>query len=270
MPSSYSTRFRLNFQAPGDNLNTWGTVLNTGVFQLLEDAIAKRVAFALSGSKTLTTANGASDEGRCAYLDVTGGTGGTITAPAVEKLYVVRNAASGDVTVTTGGGTTATIKSGEIVLVACDASNFRRVQFTDMGGSRLTGLADPSDAQDAATRGYVDSLAFGGAELPGQAGNAGKFLTTNGFTASWGDLGLSTFRSGTSGAIYAKNSGGTLLGGIAATNSGLLQIINSAGNRRIQSDPDGTVTAYSDGGSASVLATQNYALGLAVAMAVSL
>ena len=53
MPSTYSSRFRLNFQAPGDNLNTWGLVLNSGVFQLLEDAVAKRIAFALSGSADL-------------------------------------------------------------------------------------------------------------------------------------------------------------------------------------------------------------------------
>lgn len=134
----------------------------------------------------------------------------------------------------------------------------------------MTGLADPSDPQDAATRAYVDSLAFGGAELPGQAGNAGKFLTTNGFTASWGDLGLSTFRSANSGAIYAKNNAGTLLGGLEATSTGLVRLINASGARRLQSDSDGTLTAYSDAGAASVLATQNYALGLAVAMAVSL
>lgn len=83
MPSTFSPRFRLNFQAPGDNLNTWGLILNGGVSQLLEDALARRVAFALSGAKTLTTANGADDEARCAFLDVTGGAGGTTTSPGL-------------------------------------------------------------------------------------------------------------------------------------------------------------------------------------------
>ncbi|MCA6254583.1 MAG: hypothetical protein IM665_05925, partial [Phenylobacterium sp.] len=50
MPSSYSTSFRLNLQAPGENLNTWGTNLNAGVFQLIEDALAGAVSQALSGS----------------------------------------------------------------------------------------------------------------------------------------------------------------------------------------------------------------------------
>jgi hypothetical protein len=61
MASTFSLRYRLNYQAPGDNLNLWGGVLNVGVFQMLEDATARRVAFALSGAKTLTTANGMED-----------------------------------------------------------------------------------------------------------------------------------------------------------------------------------------------------------------
>lgn len=186
MASSYSTRFRLNFQAPGDNLNTWGLVLNSGVFQLLEDAMARRAAFALSGAKSLTTANGADDEARCAFLDVTGGTGGTITAPAVEKLYVVRNSAAGDVVVTTGGGATATVKPGEVVSVVSDGANFRRVQPTDMLGGRLTGLGTPLNAADAVTKAYADGLAFNSVNLPGQGpGSVGKFVKSDGAVASW-------------------------------------------------------------------------------------
>ena len=186
MPSTYSNNLRLNFQAPGDNLNTWGTVLNGGVFQLLEDAVSKRVAFVLSGPKTLTTANGATDEARSAFLDVTSGTGGTITIPAVEKLYTVRNAGSGDVVVTTGGGATATIKTGETVAVACDAANVRRVQPTDMGGLKLTGLGTPVNGTDGATKAYVDAQAFEQVNLPGQGpGSVGHYIRSDGSAATW-------------------------------------------------------------------------------------
>lgn len=186
MPSTYTSRLRLNAQAPGDNLNTWGLVLNAGVHQLLEDAVARRVAFALSGSKTLTTANGADDEARCAFLDVTSGSGGTITIPAVEKVYIVRNGASGDVIVTTGGGATATVKVGETVLTVCDAANVRRVQATDMIGGRLTGLGTPVANTDAATKAYVDGQAFGSVNLPGQgAGTVGQFIQSDGTNATW-------------------------------------------------------------------------------------
>lgn len=42
----------------------------------------------------------------------------------------------------------------------------------------------PSNSTDASTKGYVDSTAFSTA-LPAQTGNSGKFVTTNGTTASW-------------------------------------------------------------------------------------
>ena len=42
----------------------------------------------------------------------------------------------------------------------------------------------PVNPTDASTKAYVDSTAFSAA-LPNQTGNAGKFVTTNGTSASW-------------------------------------------------------------------------------------
>ena len=190
MPSSYSSSFRLNYQAPGDNLNTWGTILNNGVFQLLEDAVAGMASFTLSGPKVLTSTNGATDEARCAVLNVTGGTGGTITAPSVKKVYLVRNASSGPVIITTGSGVTATFAAGEVGFCAGDGTNFYRTTVTtNFGGVTLTNLGAPTANTDAATKGYVDVVAFAMAagSLPGQTGNAGKSLVTDGSNASWQD-----------------------------------------------------------------------------------
>jgi hypothetical protein len=195
MPSSYSSSFRLNYQAPGDNLNTWGTILNNGVFQLLEDAVAGMVSFTLSGPRALTSTNGATDEARCAVLNVTGGTGGTITAPSVKKVYLVRNASSGPVIITTGAGVTATFSAGEVGFCAGDGTNFYRTTVTtDFGGVALTSVGAPTANTDAATKGYVDGVAFtmAGGSLPGQSGNAGKALITNGAVASWGIPTLTT------------------------------------------------------------------------------
>ena len=189
MPSAYTSSFRLNLQAPGDNLNTWGTALNTGVFQLLEDALAGAVSQALSGSLTLSSVNGATDQARCLALNITSGTGGTITAPGVKKLYFVRNAASGAVIVTTGAGATASFAAGEVgFCYSPDGINFYKTSVTTaFGGAILTGVGTPSAATDAATKGYVDGVAFtmAAGSLPGQGGNAGKFLSTDGTTASW-------------------------------------------------------------------------------------
>lgn len=190
MPSSYSTSFRLNYQAPGDNLNTWGTTLNNGVFQLLEDALAGAVSTTLSGALTLTSVNGATDQARCLALNITGGTGGTITTPGVKKLYFVRNTSSGAVVVTTGAGATASFAAGEVgFCYSPDGTNFYRTSTTtNFGGVTLTNLGSPSASTDAATKGYVDATAFSMAagSLPAQTGNAGKALITNGTAASWG------------------------------------------------------------------------------------
>ena len=274
MASTYSLRFRLNFQAPGDNLNTWGAILNTGVFQLMEDAIAKRVAFALSGPKTLTSVNGAGDEARCAFLDITGGTGGSITAPSVEKLYVVRNGASGDVAMTTGAGTTATFKPGEIGWAVGDGVNFRKTLSTDYGGARISGLSDPSAAQDAATKAYVDASSFAAAagNLPGQLSQAGKFLTTNGANASWGsawspaNMHVSPNADAVSGTLQMATSGDVGLGGLRGGTDGSVNLINSAGGNRLATGVDGSVTARSDAGVSNLLATQAFAIASAVAL----
>jgi hypothetical protein len=196
MPSTYTTSFRLNLQAPGDNLNTWGVQLNNGVFQLLEDALAGSVTQTLSGPLILTSVNGATDQARCMALNITGGTGGTITVPSVKKLYFVRNASSGAVVVTTGSGASASFAAGEVgFCYSPDGTNFyRTTTATDFGGVTLTNLGAPSANTDAATKGYVDGVAFtmAAGSLPGQSGNAGKALITNGTVASWGIPTLTT------------------------------------------------------------------------------
>ena len=169
MPSAYSARGRFVLQAPGEGLNLWGVILNQGVFALVDEARAKRLAFTLSGNKTLTTALGASDEARSAFLDITSGSGGTVTIPSVEWTYVVRNAATGPVIITTGAGEIANVAPGSVVTVACDAANVRLARDAEM-----------------ATRAYVQGLAFGSVGgLPDVTGNPGKFVFSDGVSASW-------------------------------------------------------------------------------------
>ena len=185
MPSSYTSNLRFTLQATGEGLNIWGNILNSGVFSLVDTAISGRYNTTAS-AVTLTVAQGATDEARNAILDVTGGSGTTFTAPAVSKLYFVRNASSGDVVVTTGGATNATVKAGERVPVMSDGTNYYRIRLLDMGGDRLSNLATPTSNNDAVTKAYADGLAFGSSSLPGiNVGTTYMSVSNDGSAALW-------------------------------------------------------------------------------------
>jgi hypothetical protein len=156
MPSTATTRLRLEKQATGENLNTWGTRLNT-VEDLIEFAVAGRVALTVSGAVSLTANLFVADQARGAFLDCTG-TGGTVTIPGVEKLYLVRNATSADVVFTTGGATNATVKSGNVQWVTCDATNVYLVRERDLGADLLSTSSDPTAAVHLARKAYIDAL----------------------------------------------------------------------------------------------------------------
>lgn len=121
MPSSYSSSARYTLQATGENNNTWGAILNSGVFQLVDDNVNGRLAFALSTTKVLTTVLGATDEARMSFLDITGGAGGAVVIPPVPKGYFIRNGAAGNVSISNGGPTPATFGPGDAGPVAADA-----------------------------------------------------------------------------------------------------------------------------------------------------
>lgn len=149
MASTATTRLRLQKQATGENNNTWGSLLNTTVFDLIDTAIAGRSSFTLSGTKTLSSTNYAADESRAAWIDITSGTGGTVTIPAVEKTYIARNNTSGNVIFTTGSGVTATLPAGTIVTIVCDGTNVYLSEGTigDVDDNVRAWLIDPTSAK---------------------------------------------------------------------------------------------------------------------------
>jgi hypothetical protein len=177
MPSTATARNRLIKQGTGENLNTWGSNLNSGAIDLIDAALDGVVAFALSGTRTLTSVNYADDEARRRIILVTGGTGGSIKVPSVEKLYIVRNGSSGDVTVGHVGGSQVTIPAGVIAVVICDGAN----------AYSMAGVVDAVTL--AASKAYTDATAFtaNAGILPGQTGNSGRVLSTDGTTANWFD-----------------------------------------------------------------------------------
>lgn len=127
MPSTYTTRLRLEKQADGENDTSWGSRTNT-VFDLIDDAISGMTTVATTGgTTTLTTNNSAADEARRAILKVTGAlvSNATIVIPAQTKTYLVWNATSGAYTLTikTSGGVGVVVTQGYKAIIFCDGTD---------------------------------------------------------------------------------------------------------------------------------------------------
>jgi len=135
MPTTATTRNYAARPAAGELGNAWGPVVVEGTFDVFDWALDGISSFTLSGSKTLTVTNFVQCEANARTLNITGGTGGTITIPNTEKLRFVRNASSGDVIITTGSGTTATVPAGALGIVYSFGGNVVR-SFLGSGASR--------------------------------------------------------------------------------------------------------------------------------------
>lgn len=222
MVDTYTARSGLVLQEAGSNLNVWGDPKLNNNFQKTDFAVKGMVSFALSGSKTLTSSNTsitpADIESTAAMINVTGGTGGTVTVPSRQGTWAVRNNSTGNVTFTTGSGGTAVIAAGDFGSVLCDGTNCYAEMRRNFAGNRLTNVGSPTSDTDAATKAYADNLAFS-SSLPNQAGNSGRFLTTNGTSASWATV-FPSF-SGTNGYILTSNGSASVWSTPAATRTAL-------------------------------------------------
>lgn len=169
MADTPTTRNRLRKQEVGAKTNAWGGDLNEdGGSDRIDEALDGWTEFALSGNKTLTSTNYETDEARMRVINITGGTGGTVILPAVQKWYVVRNGASGSV-VFTNGSNSVSVVSGEICQVLTNGTGIYKSNDKDYADSAILNASLSS-------------------ELPSQAGNANKFIQTDGTNASWEDV----------------------------------------------------------------------------------
>jgi len=136
MASSYTSRIRLTKQADGENPNTWGTILNNQVIDLLDDAIASYTTISIGSAATvtLTENEGAADQARSAFIELTGSVGGanntiSLIIPAKSKSYVINNKVSANTTASdivkmkTAGGDGYDIALGAVGLVLCDGTS---------------------------------------------------------------------------------------------------------------------------------------------------
>jgi hypothetical protein len=180
MPSSYSTDLKLELMVTGEKAGLWGDITNTNL-TIVQQAIAGYEAIPLNATTgaTLTFSNGITSNGKNAVLDLTG----TITTSVnvvipdgIEKNYIIKNSTSGahDVVVKTTSGTGATFDTTD--------KGFKLV-YSDGTDVVDVALASPPGGSDKQLQ-FNDNGAFGGITM----GTTGQVLTTDGTTASFGDI----------------------------------------------------------------------------------
>jgi hypothetical protein len=152
MPSSFTSRLKLEKQASGENSGTWGNLVNYVLnrvdasvkgYQAVDVAGSANVTLTSNNSTSNTDDSATDDQVHNAILEFTG----TLTAninvftDAVETNYAVFNNTSGDFTLTFGptSGTGVDIKQGTKTLVYTDGTTMYDIT-KDLGDIQVTGL----------------------------------------------------------------------------------------------------------------------------------
>ena len=209
MPSSYTSRLKLERQASGENSGTWGNLVNY-VFNRIDSSVKGYQSVDVAGSVnvTLTSNNSTTntddsatdDQVHNAVLEFTGALTGDINVftDAVETKYIVFNNTTGSQTLTFGptGGTGVTLKQGAKTIVYTDGTTMVDV-MADLGDIAMTSVT--SSGNVAATN-VVASAAISGTSITGTANVQGTNLVATSDTV---DI------QGSSPAIIATNGTNT-------------------------------------------------------------
>lgn len=227
MASTYSPNLRLELIGTGEQQGTWGSTTNTNLGTLLEEAIGGYVSVTVSdvADTTLTTSNGSADQSRNMVINLTGALTATrnVICPAIEKLYVVKNATTGGQSVVfkVSGQTGVTIPNGIIEFIYVDGTDARSI----------TGSIAIQDANNVAiTGGSITGIT----DLAVADGGTGASNAASART----NLGIGTI--GTQNANAVAITGGTVAG-VTVSNSSLsnVSVIANASSLSVR-DSDGS------------------------------
>ena len=180
MPSTFTSRLKIERQASGENSGNWGNLVNY-VFNRLDSSIRGYQAVSVAGSANVTLTSNASttntddsttdDQVHNAILEFTGALTGNIQVftDAVESQYTLFNNTSGSFTLTfsnTGHAANGVVVTqGTKSLVYSDGSRMYDI-MADLGRINVAGIAN-----------NTSSTYF---TLPSSDGSANQVLTTNG------------------------------------------------------------------------------------------
>ena len=192
MASSYSTNLALTKPVQGELSGTWGTAVNTGITDMVDEALGYQAYSATGGSDTLTIPDGSTGVARSIYIQLNGTGGGTVNVPVTKtKMYFVFNNTSSAITFKVTGATGVSIPAAAKMALVSNGTDIIIAQN------------------------YFAALTLGAA-LPIASGGTGSTSTTFANLASnvTGTLpvanGGTGLTAGTSGGVLAYTAAGTL------------------------------------------------------------
>jgi hypothetical protein len=187
MPTTYSTNLKIALPATGELAGTWGTLTNTNLGTLFEQAIVGAATIAMAdANQTITITDGASSDGRAVYIKCTGAltAGRNLVVPTVNKNYIVENATTGgfDVTVKTTAGTGIAVKPSTKRAVYADATDVVEA-LSGFGALTVTSMAASGAVTAATVNGLTVTTSTGTVTIS----NAKTFSVSNTITLAGTD-----------------------------------------------------------------------------------
>ena len=201
MSSTYSN-LKLELMGTGEQSGLWGATTNQNL-SAIQQAIGGQasVVFATDANKTLAYTNTNADQDfRAMYLNVTSGVSLTATrsliVPAVNKLYVVKNATTGGqaITVKIGASTGTTVDNGQTAILYANGSDVLLVSYG------LSYLEDGASMYDIFLTEYLRTT--GGVDVDGTI-SASLALVPTGYGALLAAIPDGTTANGTYRGIQA-------------------------------------------------------------------
>jgi hypothetical protein len=237
MTTGTSTNLKLALPVQGELSGTWGNVVNYGITDYTDIAVAGTLTLTGDGAVTLTQTTGSSSSNgivnttaQYAVILVTGTltTTKVITCPAVSKTYTVINAATGgSVQVRVGSGSGVTVGVGDKAVIAYNGTDFVQVASSLADGVTTITFGSTGLTPNTATSGAV-TVAGTLANTNGGTGQSSPF-TQYGVTYASTATALATTAAGTTTTVLHGNAAGAPTFGavaLAADVSGTLPNTN--------------------------------------------
>lgn len=148
MTTTYTSNKHLALQGTGDNPNTWGTVLNTSVFTVLDNNLGGRLIISVAGNTDVTLTQSQADNIRHKLTGVLTGNINYIF-PNQGGIFIIENATTGSFTVTVKptAGSGIVIPQGTTMLVFINPDTTAAASaFNTISSLGILGLLDLSAA----------------------------------------------------------------------------------------------------------------------------